>query len=56
MFDNDKAGHDASKALSQILAPLAKSIEIIRLKKIDDPGKLSFHQAQKIKYQLGFNM
>ena len=52
LFDSDSAGVAASKKLKRVLYPLANSVEILSLKKGDDPGQLSLSEARSIKYEL----
>lgn len=56
-FDNDKPGILAAKRNAKLVAPLAKEIEIIRLKAdVKDPGSLSKEDAALIMKGLRLNL
>ena len=54
LFDKGTKERIAAKKLARILAPLVKSIEVVTLNKIKDPGELKVEEAELIKRELGF--
>jgi len=53
-FDSDKTGKKDSKKLGKIMAPLVRKVEILTLKDKNDPGQLTFAEADSIKAGLDF--
>ena len=54
LFDRGRKERIAAKKLARIFAPLVKSIEVVTLNKVKDPGELKVEEAELIKRQLGF--
>jgi 5S rRNA maturation endonuclease (ribonuclease M5) len=54
-FDSDAPGKRTAKKVGRIMAPVCKNVEILTLKKRNDPGELKPSEVESIKNLLNFN-